>query len=162
MNMHPELLQAEPITEARAAVQPTAPAPAPAAAGAAADDSDISALLDSATLTDTEKIDMKENWECGICLLGLEAGRHLVSAHAVTTNRSGKQRLHVFHRDCLQQWSQSGSECSQLCPTCKLRMHPRPLPAAWTPGITRLSAHMGVNQYMVCGFNTTSKKMCDI
>ncbi len=99
---------------------------------------------------------------CGICLDGKEAGRELVAAHAEYVDVDGKHVLHVFHRHCLQQWRAMHSNCSELCPTCKRPLHTRPLTAVWTPGITRLSAHMGVNPYMVSAFNTTSKKMSSI
>jgi hypothetical protein len=144
------------------AVQPTAPAPA--AAGAAADDHDISALLAAATLTDTERLHLNE-WTCGICLDGIEAGpqgRELVAAHPAYEDASGRHVLHVFHRHCLERWRANNSHCSQLCPPCKRPLHTRPLPAVWSAGNTTLRAHMGVNPYMVCGFNTTCKKMCDI
>lgn len=117
------------------------PAPANAAAEPEDDAYDISALLESATLTDDEKVDITERWECGICLLGLEGGSHLVSAHAVAADSGGRHRLHVFHSQCLRNWRGSGSACAHLCPTCKLPLGPRPLPAAWS-ATTRLSAPM--------------------
>jgi len=122
-----------------------APAPAPTPADDAVaepeDDAtaDISALLESATLNDDQKYDIKKNWECGICLLGLEGGSHLVSAHPVSADSGGRHRLHVFHSHCLRNWQATNSSCSQLCPTCKLPLDRRPLPAAWSP-TTRLSA----------------------
>jgi hypothetical protein len=109
---------------------------------------DISAMLDSVTLTETEKTDIKEKWECGICLDGLEAGSQLVAAHAAYEDANGRHVLHVFHRHCLERWRTEARDCSGLCPTCKRPLHTRPLPAVWTPGITRLSEHMGVNPYM--------------
>ena len=110
---------------------------------------DISALLESGTLTDDEKVDITEKWECGICLLGLEAGSHLVSAHAVAADSGGRHRLHVFHSQCLRNWRGSGSACSHLCPTCKLPLGPRPLPAAWS-ATTRLSAPMAACLSAAC------------
>jgi hypothetical protein len=123
-------------------------APAPAPALVFEDDpddaaTDISALLESATLTDDEKVDITEKWECGICLLGLEGGRHLVSAHAVAADRGGRHRLHVFHSQCLRNWRSTDNGCAQLCPKCKLPLRPRPLPAAWS-ATTRLSAPMAL------------------
>ena len=105
-------------------------------------DYDISELLAAAQLTDTED-DVKINeWRCAICHDGVAEGRQLASAHAPGLANG---TLHVFHRQCLEEWR----AYSSTCPTCKTELSPRPLPAVWSAGSTRLRARMGVNAYMV-------------
>jgi hypothetical protein len=101
-------------------------------------DYDISELLAAAQLTDTED-DVKINeWRCAICHDGVAKGSQLASAHAPGLANG---TLHVFHRQCLEEWR----AYSSTCPTCKTELSPRPLPAVWSAGSTRLSARMGVN-----------------
>jgi hypothetical protein len=132
------------------------------AADAAADDAvaDISELLATATLTDSDNI---AAWRCGICLQGTQDDPHLVSAHAahvvqetptnaITEEGSSTSAtpaptslvLHAFHSRCLRSWRRRKNEC----PTCKRPLDARPLPAVWSAGNTRLNARMGVGMGM--------------
>lgn len=105
-------------------------------------DYDISELLAAAQLTDTEDNVKINDWRCAICHEGVAEGRQLASAHAPGLANG---TLHVFHRQCLEEWR----AYSSTCPTCKTALSPRPLPAVWAAGSTRLSARMGVNAYLV-------------
>jgi hypothetical protein len=112
---------------------------------------DISELLATATLTDSDNI---AAWRCGICLEGTEHDPHVVAAHAAHVAQEsptdGTQPgatpaptllvLHAFHSRCLRSWRRRKNEC----PTCKRPLDARPLPAVWSAGNTRLSARMGV------------------
>lgn len=163
-HINPLLLQAEP-RPALAIAPPPAAAGAAGGAGAAAaadnaaaaDDAadyDISALLAAATLEDQQHL---RAWECAICQSGIDEDtaedRELMMAHAAhevaaaQPGATAQQCLHVFHKHCLQRWRLAGRACSPFCPTCKLPLDPRPLPAAWRPGSTTLSARMGANPF---------------
>ena len=113
-------------------------------------------LLAAAQLTDTEVTDTEDDvkineWRCAICHDGVAGGRQLASAHAPGL-ANGK--LHVFHRQCLEEWR----AFSSTCPTCKTKLSPKPLPAVWSAGSTRLSARMGVNTGVQ---NTLAQRVCD-
>ena len=131
------------------------------AADDAADDAedplaDISELLATATITDSDNI---AAWRCGICLEGTEEDPHLVAAHAAhvvqesptdaitetsATPAATSLVLHVFHSRCLRNWRRRKNEC----PTCKRPLDLRPVPAVWSAGNTRLNARMGVGMGM--------------
>jgi hypothetical protein len=118
---------------------------------------DISELLATATLTDSDNI---AAWRCGICLQGTQDDPHLVAAHAAhvvqeiantetSTETSATPAptslvLHAFHSRCLRSWRRRKNEC----PTCKQPLDARPLPAVWSAGNTRLNARMGVGMRM--------------
>jgi hypothetical protein len=121
---------------------------------------DISELLATATLTDSDNI---AAWRCGICLQGTQDDPHVVAAHAahvvqetptnaITEERSSTSAtpaptslvLHAFHSRCLRSWRRRKNEC----PTCKRLLDARPLPAVWSAGNTRLNARMGVGMGM--------------
>ncbi len=70
------------------------------------------------------------------------------AAHAKHVDLQGNNVWHVFHRDCLRAW-QAKPQFEDRCPTCKQPCDPRPLPAVWSAGNTRLNARMGVNPYSV-------------
>lgn len=106
-------------------------------------DYDISKLLaevpDADEVTDADKIN---GWECAICHNGIAENRELVAAHLQPTENG---TLHAFHRQCLEQWQRRKA----TCPTCRVRLETKPLPAVWAAGNTRLNAHMAVNPYIV-------------
>jgi hypothetical protein len=103
---------------------------------------DISELLAAAQLTDTEDADKINEWRCAICHDGVAEDPQLASAHAPGLANG---TLHVFHRQCLEEWRAYSSKC----PTCKTELSPRPLPAAWS-ATTRLSAPMAVCLSAAC------------
>ena len=96
-------------------------------------DYDISKLL--AEVPDADKIN---GWVCAICHNGIAENRQLVAAHLQPTENG---TLHVFHRQCLEQWHRREA----TCPTCRVRLETKPLPAVWSAGNTRLNAHMAVS-----------------
>jgi hypothetical protein len=102
-------------------------------------DYDISKLLaevpDADQVTDADKIN---GWVCAICHNGIAENRQLVAAHLQPTENG---TLHVFHRECLEQWHRREA----TCPTCRVRLETKPLPAVWSAGNTRLNAHMAVS-----------------
>jgi hypothetical protein len=99
---------------------------------------DISDLLAAAQPVDADKIN---GWECAICQEGIAGGRQLVAAHTATQNGT----LHVYHRQCLEQWM----DREQTCPTCRGPLDTKPLPAVWSAGNTKLNAYIAVNPYIV-------------
>ena len=112
-------------------------------------DYDISNLLAAAQVPDADQVtdaDKINGWECAICHERIAevrgTGRQLVAAHAATENGT----LHVYHRQCLEQWMDSGK---QTCPTCRCPLDPKPLPAVWSAGNTKLNAYIAVNPYIV-------------
>ena len=102
-------------------------------------DYDISKLLaevpDADQVTDADKIN---GWVCAICHNGIAENRQLVAAHLQQTENG---TLHVFHRECLEQWQRRKT----TCPTCRVPLETKPLPAVWSAGNTRLNANMAVS-----------------
>jgi hypothetical protein len=106
-----------------------------------AEDYGISALIS----TDDDKKEL-DSWACAICMDGIKEDRELVSAHEAHRLDGGRRILHVFHRRCLQKWT----NCNSTCPTCKTAMNRAPLAAPrWDPGNTTLKARMGENPFVV-------------
>jgi hypothetical protein len=121
------------------------------------EDYDISNLLAAAQVPDADQVtdpdvhqvtdaDKINGWKCAICHERIAEvrgpGRQLVAAHAATENGT----LHVYHRQCLEQWMDSGK---QTCPTCRCPLDSKPLPAVWSAGNTKLNAYIAVNPYIV-------------
>jgi rubrerythrin len=109
------------------------------------DAADISALEAAMMPEDKEHL---AAWRCPACLNGTQEDCKLVAAHAQHVDRHGNNVWHVFHRRCLRRW-RAKREFEDRCPTCKQPCDPRPLPAVWSAGNTRLNARMGVNLYSV-------------
>ena len=131
--------------QAKQVPDPYEPQPEPPAE----QDYDISNLLAAAQVPDADQVtdaDKINSWECAICHERIAevrgTGRQLVAAHAATENGT----LHVYHRQCLEQWMDSGK---QTCPTCRCPLDPKPLPAVWSAGNTKLNAYIAVNPYIV-------------
>jgi hypothetical protein len=105
------------------------------------DPADISALRAGADETEVEDLN---TWTCGICSDGIDECNKLIAAHPAFVDANGKHVLHVFHRKCLLNLRRSPGPWSQLCPTCKKPLDPRPLTSVWMPRRTTLNARMGV------------------
>jgi sugar lactone lactonase YvrE len=109
-------------------------------------DYDISTIL--ATSDGKKEL---ENWECAICMEGINEGRELASAHEGHKKQDGTQVVHTFHRKCLQKWN------TGKCPTCKIDIDPKPLLDRWVAKTT-LKALMGENPFIVANTARSPKK----